>query len=181
MAQKRHSRIPNEPSPYSMQLSHKNLLFWRLTYFAASTAGGINDAIPSNRADPRANGDVSQVYDLHHWRSRPTWRTKMQLKLFAMAFVSSLVVVAYPAMAAGPSVGAAPKGDATKVASRIIKDSFPKCKRVSNASRSPDGSIRAKCDGIDYMVFTLFDPKEAKVLELAMNCTVAKRLLSVSC
>jgi hypothetical protein len=44
-----------------------------------------------------------------------------------------------------------------------------------------DGSIRAKCDGTEYLVATLFNPKEGKVLELALNCNAAKRLLNVSC
>lgn len=92
-----------------------------------------------------------------------------------------LLVAAWPTLAAGPSVGAAPKGDPTEVASRIIKYNFPKCKRVSNASRSPDGSIRAKCDSTDYLVFTMFNPKEGKLLELALNCTAAKSLLNISC
>ena len=82
---------------------------------------------------------------------------------------------------AAPTVGAAPKGDATAVASRIIKDNWPACKRVSGAVRRPDGSIRAKCDGTDYLVFTVFNPKEGKLLELAMNCTAAKQLMNVSC
>ena len=92
-----------------------------------------------------------------------------------------LVQCITPLMAAGPAVGAAPKGDATAVASRIIKANFPECRRVTGASRAPDGAIRAKCDGIDYLVFTVFDPKEGKLLEVALNCTAAKRLLNVSC
>jgi hypothetical protein len=79
------------------------------------------------------------------------------------------------------SVGAAPKGDATVVASRIIKYNFPSCKRVSNAVRLPDGSIQATCDGIVYRVLTVYSPKEGKMLELALNCEAAKRLLNVSC
>jgi hypothetical protein len=83
--------------------------------------------------------------------------------------------------AAPISVGAAPKGDATVVASRIIKYNFPSCKHVSNAVRLPDGSIQATCDGIVYRVFTVYSTKEGKMLELAMNCEAAKRLLNVSC
>jgi hypothetical protein len=82
---------------------------------------------------------------------------------------------------AAPTFGAAPKGDAVAVASRIIKYNFPECKRVSGAVRLADGSIRAKCDGIEYLVATLFNPKEGKVLELALNCRAAKELLNVSC
>ncbi len=105
----------------------------------------------------------------------------MKSTLVAGIATTSLLVAAWPTSAAGPAVGAAPKGDPATVASRIIKYNFPECKRVSNASRSPDGSIRAKCDGTDYLVFTMFNPKEGKLLELALNCTAAKSLLNVSC
>lgn len=90
-------------------------------------------------------------------------------------------ISALQADAAGFATGAAPQGDATAVASRIIKYNFPNCKRVSSASRAPDGSIRARCDGELYMVFTMFNAKEGKLTELAMNCTAAKALLDVSC
>ncbi len=83
--------------------------------------------------------------------------------------------------AASAAVGAAPKGDPTAVASRIIKDNFPVCKRVSRAVRGADGSIRARCDRTDYLVFTIYSTKDRKVHEVAMNCTAAKRLLDVSC
>jgi hypothetical protein len=105
----------------------------------------------------------------------------MKSKLVTVIAITSLLVAAWPASAAVPAIGAAPKGDPTTVASKIIKYNFPECKRVSNASRSPDGSIRAKCNGTDYLVFTMFNPKEGKVLELAMNCAAAKSLLNVSC
>jgi hypothetical protein len=68
------------------------------------------------------------------------------------------------------SIGAAPGGDPTVVASRIIKYNFPACKRVSGAVRLSDGSIRATCDGIEYRVFTVYSAKEGKMLEVAMNC-----------
>lgn len=85
-------------------------------------------------------------------------------------------------VSAAPSpVGAAPKGDATVVASRIIKYNFPNCKKVTGARRGADGSIRATCDGTGYLVFTVFNAKEGKTLELAMNCAAAKNLLNVSC
>lgn len=80
-----------------------------------------------------------------------------------------------------PPIGAAPKGDAKSVASKIIKYNFPTCKKVANARRLPDGSIRARCDSTDYLVFTMFNAKEGKTLELALNCTAAKSLLKVSC
>ena len=63
----------------------------------------------------------------------------------------------------------------------LIKYNFPTCKRVSNAARRSDGSIRAKCDGKDYLVFTIFNPKEGKAIEVAMNCTAAKSHLNIDC
>jgi hypothetical protein len=80
------------------------------------------------------------------------------------------------AVAASIAVGAAPKGDATVVASRIIKYNFPSCKRVTGAMRQGDGSIRATCDGTQYLVFTVFNAKEGKLIELALNCTAARKL-----
>ncbi|MGZ5200045.1 MAG: hypothetical protein ACXWC4_09775 [Telluria sp.] len=90
----------------------------------------------------------------------------------------------FPAMAvvaAQPMFGAAPKGNASTVASRIIKYNFPSCKKISRAVRTNDGSIHARCDGIDYLVFTAYNPKEGRVLELAMNCTAAHKLLDITC
>lgn len=86
------------------------------------------------------------------------------------------------AFAASPfAVGAAPKGDAAAVANKIIKRNFPACKKVVQASRRPDGSISASCDGMDYLVFTVFNPKEGRTIELALNCSAAKQHLNVSC
>lgn len=83
---------------------------------------------------------------------------------------------------AGPpiSVGAAPKGDATAVASRIIKENFPACTRVTNAQRDASGAIRAVCDGTQYLVFTVYSASEGKMHELALNCAAAKKL-NVDC
>lgn len=100
------------------------------------------------------------------------------ITILATAF---LLTAAWPAPAAGPAIGAAPKGDPTAVATKIIKYNFPACKRVSNAKRRPDGSIRAKCDGINYLVFTVFNAKEGKTIEVALNCTYAKSRLNISC
>jgi hypothetical protein len=96
-------------------------------------------------------------------------------------YFTSLVLIFGHAHATGPSVGAAPKGDPKNVASRIIKENFPECRRVTKATRSSDGAIRAQCDATDYLVFTLFDAKAGKAHEVALNCTAAKRLLNVSC
>ena len=105
----------------------------------------------------------------------------MKTDVITILIVPILLAAATVEVEAGLAVGAAPKGDPVKVASKIIKYNFPSCKRVSQASRSPDGSIRAKCDGTDYLVFTVFNAKEGKTLEIAMNCTVAKDMLKVSC
>jgi hypothetical protein len=96
-------------------------------------------------------------------------------------FSVSAVLCSSAAFAALPPVGAAPSGDATDVASRIIKYNFPECKHVSDAVRRKDGAIRAKCDDANYLVFTLFNQKEGKLLELALNCTAAKKVLNVAC
>jgi hypothetical protein len=98
------------------------------------------------------------------------WRTLFIVIACSCAFDSS-----------AQAIGAAPKGDATAVASKIIKDNFPACKKVSNGTRMSDGSIRARCDGVSYMVFTIFNQKEGKILEVALNCTAAKKLINVSC
>jgi hypothetical protein len=79
------------------------------------------------------------------------------------------------------SVGAAPAGDVAKVANRIIKENHPACKHVSNAKRRPDGAIAANCSGSQFLVFTVFNPKEGRTIELAMNCTAAKQQLGIAC
>ncbi len=100
---------------------------------------------------------------------------------FANVVATVTLAAALPLAAHSQAVGAAPKGNATVVASKIIKYNFPKCQRVSEATRRPDGSIRAVCDGIDYLVFTVFNAKEGKVIKVAMNCTAAKSLLNIAC
>lgn len=78
-------------------------------------------------------------------------------------------------------VGAAPTGEPTTVATRIIKENFPKCKKVAGAHRKSDGSIKARCDGSDYLIFTVFNAKEGRTLELALNCSAAKQNLNIDC
>lgn len=102
----------------------------------------------------------------------------MKLTHFSLGGLLSLLASA--AIAGLPPVGAAPKGDPTTVASRIIKHNFPTCKRVTGALRASDGSIRAVCDGTQYLVFTVFSAEEGKTLELALNCSVAKEL-NITC
>jgi hypothetical protein len=105
----------------------------------------------------------------------------MKFEFIASLATTTLLAAAWPVSAATPAVGAAPKGDPAVVAAKIIKQNFPDCKRVSNAKRNPDGSIRAKCDGVDYLVFTVFNAKAGKVIEVALNCKAAKSLLNISC
>jgi hypothetical protein len=78
------------------------------------------------------------------------------------------------------NINAAPKGDAKKVAERIIKFNFPRCQHVTTATRLPDGSIQAICRGIDYRVFTMCSAEKGQMLELGLNCKAAKKI-GVSC
>ena len=103
------------------------------------------------------------------------------LKIFISATALALLSVTFSAVAAGPAVGAAPAGDATAVASKVIKWNFPSCRKVTSAERQRDGSIRARCDGTNYLVFTMFNPKEGKAVELALNCKAAKQYLDIDC
>jgi hypothetical protein len=101
--------------------------------------------------------------------------------LIAALLVASVALSTGAAALAAPSIGAAPKGDAAAVASRVIKYNFPKCRKVGSAARTPDGSILANCDGVDYLVFTLRDPSDGKTHEVALNCKAAKEHLNISC
>ena len=87
----------------------------------------------------------------------------------------------YGHAASSVTVGAAPRGDALKVASRIIKHNFPSCKRVRAATRLSDGSIKASCDGTEYRVATVYSAKDGKMLELALNCAAAREIGVEAC
>jgi hypothetical protein len=100
---------------------------------------------------------------------------------YCLLLSALLLFAAVRAHAGSVSVGAAPQGDAKTVATKIIKYNFPECKQVSSAVRLADGSIRANCDGTNYRVFTVYSAREGQMLEVAMNCTAAKRLLNVDC
>jgi len=102
-------------------------------------------------------------------------------KLVLLITCHLLLLATVDVRAASVSAGAAPKGDAKTVAARIIKYNFPQCKRVTTALRLADGSIRASCDGTDYLVFTVYSAKEGKMLEVALNCTASKRLRGIDC
>jgi hypothetical protein len=97
--------------------------------------------------------------------------------LFALAFVGLTTVC----VSAPVTVGSTPQGDSGAVAARIIKSHFPQCRRVTRALRAADGSIHASCDGTDYLVFTVFDAKKGKTMEVAMNCTASRQILNVVC
>lgn len=91
-----------------------------------------------------------------------------------------LVIVCFDAQAA-PTVGGAPKGDPKIVSEKIIRANFPKkCKSVTRAERLPDGTIAAVCKGVTYRVFTMYNPEEGKLDEIALNCDEAAKL-GVSC
>lgn len=92
-----------------------------------------------------------------------------------------LSAVATSAEAPPFTVGGAPKGNPTLVAGKIIKQNFPTCKKVRDAERRLDGSIKATCDGVEFLVFTVFDTKRSRTIELAMNCSVAKQRLNIAC
>ena len=105
----------------------------------------------------------------------------MQKNVVRIAAMWFALAIANLASAAPIAVGAAPKGDATKVAGKIIKDNFPACKKMGAATRRPDGSITATCSGVEFLVFTVFNPKEGRTMELAMNCSFAKKHLNILC
>lgn len=105
----------------------------------------------------------------------------MQRKFAVAAILASSLLSLATVEAAGISVGAAPKGEAQAVASKIIKENHPTCKKVSGAIRRADGSISAKCNGTSFLVFTVFNPKEGRTIELALNCTAAKKHLDIAC
>jgi hypothetical protein len=108
------------------------------------------------------------------------WRKSVKLRFLTQVTIA-LVLPAIAVKAAPLHFGAAPKGNASAIAAKIIKYNFPACKKITHAVRASDGSIRARCDGTDYLIFTAFKPKEGRVIELAMNCTAAKSLLDVTC
>ena len=111
----------------------------------------------------------------------PNSKSKMQ-KIFVVSAILVSSLLAPPAVnAAGISVGAAPKGEAQAVATKIIKDNHPACKKVSGAARRADGSISAQCNGTSFLVFTFFNAKEGRTIELALNCTAAKKHLNIAC
>lgn len=105
----------------------------------------------------------------------------LKVRMVYLAASSLILSISASALAAPFAVGAAPKGNAVTVASKIIKYNFPSCKKVEDAKRRADGSITATCNGADFLVFTVFNPKEGRTIELALNCTAAKQRLDISC
>jgi hypothetical protein len=140
---------------------------------------------------PEPTGDVfaswwSRLMAISQGSPKPYTRRNYVIKNAAQRVVyvlaiGGVITLSSVASSAPFSVGAAPKGEATAVASRIIKENFPSCSRVSKAKRMQDGSIRASCSNTNYLVFTVFNPKEGRALELAMNCTAAKKHLNIDC
>jgi len=105
--------------------------------------------------------------------------TRSKVKNMKVLFFSVGLAISLAA-SAQIAIGAAPQGENKAVASRIIKDNFPNCNRVSSASRRQDGSIAAICDGTQYLVFTMFSQREGKMLEVALNCAAAAKI-NVKC
>lgn len=131
-------------------------------------AEGCIGELPASHADcGQASRQESQIMKI-------PYRSSITIIGFCITFFSASAF-------SQSSVGAAPKGDAKVVASRIIKHNFPSCKTVTSAVRAPDGSIRARCDTSNYMVFTIFNAKEGKTSEIALNCIAAKMHLNVDC
>lgn len=130
------------------------------------------------------NTDTEQMHQeakRDNWRDKEAGATFMHKNVLQRAaFCISLFTVS-AASAAPKAVGAAPKGDAKKVAEKIIRANFTTCKQLGGAARKPDGSIKATCSGVEYLVFTVFNPKEGRAMELAMNCAVAKKHLNITC
>lgn len=110
-----------------------------------------------------------------------TRNPKMQKNFPAVALLAGLLLTLTSANAAGISVGAAPKGDAHAVATKIIKKNHSACKKISGATRRPDGSIIAQCNDASFLVFTVFNPNVGRTMELALNCSAAKKLLNIDC
>jgi len=101
---------------------------------------------------------------------------------FVRASIAGLVfAVATAGWAAGAIVGPAPAGDAAIVAEAAIKESWPDCKKVVGAKRRPDGAILAKCDGVHYLIHTMFVPTEGRMETFALNCKVAREKLNIKC
>lgn len=111
----------------------------------------------------------------------PNSKSKMQRHLTVAAVLVGSLFTQATADAAAISIGAAPKGEARAVATRIIKENHPACKKVSGAKRRPDGSISAQCNGASFLVFTVFNPKEGRAMDLALNCSAAKKHLNIVC
>lgn len=142
---------------------------WQLTDSAALVARGVGMILCSDFGVEQTN--------------RIAWKMMRLLRVSVALLAASSLVVSGPAsaIAASFTVGAAPKGNALVVASRVIKFNFPSCKKVSDAKRKADGSITATCNEAAYLVFTVFNPTEGRTIELAINCTAAKKRLNISC
>lgn len=105
----------------------------------------------------------------------------MQKKLARMSALCFTLSMFNLASAAPPAIGAAPEGDAKKVAEKTIKKSYKSCKMMEAATRKPDGTIKAVCSGIDFIVFTTVNPNDGSTMALAMNCSAARTHLNIAC
>lgn len=96
----------------------------------------------------------------------PSARARIRIKEIAIIAIFVPILVTSAFAEAAISIGTAPKGNAKAVATRIIKENFPSCKKVLAAERRPDGSISAKCNGANFLVFTVSDREKAVLWNL---------------
>lgn len=92
----------------------------------------------------------------------------MKALLISVGLVTSL------AANAQISIGAAPRKEQNSCL-KNHQDNFRNCNRVTSASRRPDGSIAAVCNGTQYLVFTMLSQSDGKMPELALNCAAAAK------
>ena len=90
---------------------------------------------------------------------------------FALRTVFLSACLGASQIALSQQVGPAPRGDAKKVANRVIKEAEHPCPTVSSAARLSDGGIVASCsNGERYLIFSVNG--EA----VAMRCSAARKI-----
>lgn len=83
-----------------------------------------------------------------------------------------LALVPLVASAQSYQVLPAPPGDAKTVALRVIREAEHPCPKLTEAKRSADGSLLARCsNGEKYLVFSV--RTVSKTMDVAMWCSAA--------
>jgi hypothetical protein len=85
-----------------------------------------------------------------------------------------LLIASAPLIAGAQSyqVLPAPPGDAKTVALDVIREAEHPCPKLTDAKRSADGSLLARCsNGEKYLVFRL--KTNNKTIDVAMKCSAA--------